>query len=639
MNPQQLFSSLEAKYRLPEGYLSRVYQLESSGGKNLYNEQSGAAGPFQFMPQTARGMGLQDPYDLAQSADAAARLAAQNRAYLQKKGVEEVDGRVLYLAHVQGADGAYRLMENADRPAVEVVGQKPVVQNAGRPEQRAGEFAGSLMDRYQPAQQQAEPYAALGTSAPVDQQAAFMEERADPRAERRQTLALNTLLGLSKDLQQQEAPPAMLPIPRLSYAEGGIVGLVTNEESEGQAEGQYYSDLSRKEEYKPLNYKALLDSGAIRITQPGSGTGPDARVTRDPEQWSLVTKYNDLEKGSYTSGWADKPEAYENAIRELSSSTGALYDGKYRQILWSARQLGLTPDQIFLPEGSSSSASSSPQRFAEGGIVGLVEPTAPRPAAGINVPETTQNVVDEIGRIAKKGDLDEFKIAFLLRMAATNTIPEERAMEFADEIVRKDVPALLRRFKRYPRALRMIARLNLALGGLAGQGYGSIANQHPRAKPQPTKRMGHDTKMAKSFAEGGEVGGHNEAAQYDLSRYAINLYGPEIGSNMIRRSEGDPNKLLFALNQYAKNVVGVRSPAYAKNSGILQAIAKKHRLKPVEAFNRTEDALATEQELDRLIRDVPKKDRVFRDALLRMKAMVGWKPKPVRSQNGRRPQV
>jgi hypothetical protein len=278
--------------------------------------------------------------------------------------------------------------------------------------------------------------------------------------------------------------------------------------------------------------------------------------------------------------------------------------------------------------------------YAKGGIVSLVEPTdapPPRPAAAINVPETTQKVVDEIGRIAKKGDLDEFKIAFLLRMAATNTIPEERAAEFADEIVRKDVPALLRRFKRYPRALRMIARLNLALGGLAGQGYGPIANQHPRSKPQPTKRMGHDTKAAKSFAKGGEVGGNNEAAQYDLSRYAVNLYGPEIGSNMIRRSEGDPNKLLFALNQYAKNVVGVRSPAYAKNSSILQAIAKKHRLKPVETFNRTEDALETEQELDRLIQNVPKKDRVFREALLRMKAMVGWKPKPVRSQNGRRP--
>jgi hypothetical protein len=495
MNPAQLFSSLEAKYRLPEGYLSRVYQLESSSGKNLYNEQSGAAGPFQFMPRTARGMGLQDPYDLAQSADAAARLAAQNRAYLQQNGIEDVDGRVLYLAHVQGAGGAYRLLENADKPATAVVGKEPVIQNAGRPDQKAGEFAGFLMDRYQPTQ--GEAYSALGTSAPVGEATAAAPSqeasRADSRDERRQTLALNTLLGLSKELQQENRP-AMLPIPRLSYAKGGIVS--------------------------------------------------------------------------------------------------------------------------------------------------LVEPTdapPPRPAAAINVPETTQKVVDEIDRIAKRGNLDEFKIAFLLRMAATNTIPEERAAEFADEIVRKDVPALLRRFKRYPRALRMIARLNLALGGLAGQGYGSIANQHPRNKPQPTKRMGHDTKAAKSFAKGGEVGGNNEAAQYDLSRYAVNLYGPEIGSNMIRRSEGDPNKLLFALNQYAKNVVGVRSPAYVKNSSVLQVLAKKHRLKPVETFNRTEDALETEQELDRLIQNVPKKDRVFREALLRMKAMVGWKPKPVRSQNGRRP--
>ena len=98
MNSQELFSTLEQKYRLPEGYLARVYQAESSSGKNLYNEQSGAEGPFQFVPRTSRVVGLKDPYNLEESADAAARLAVQNRAYLQKKGVEEIDGRTLYLA-------------------------------------------------------------------------------------------------------------------------------------------------------------------------------------------------------------------------------------------------------------------------------------------------------------------------------------------------------------------------------------------------------------------------------------------------------------------------------------------------------------------------------------------------------------
>ena len=140
--------------------------------------------------------------------------------------------------------------------------------------------------------------------------------------------------------------------------------------------------------------------------------------------------------------------------------------------------------------------------------------------------------------------------------------------------------------------------------------------------------MGHDTKTAQAFAKGGVVGGHNEKAQFDLSKFAVAAYGPEIGNNMIRRSEGDPNKLFYALNQYAKNVAGPQSPRYKRNLAALQVIAKRHRLNPTQSFNRTEDALSTEQELDKLIRDVPKKDRVFRDALLRMKAMVGWKPKP-----------
>jgi hypothetical protein len=240
-------------------------------------------------------------------------------------------------------------------------------------------------------------------------------------------------------------------------------------------------------------------------------------------------------------------------------------------------------------------------------------------------------VVKEIQSIAKKGDLDEYKIAFLLRMAATNTIPPDRALAFANEILGGDAQALLVRFRRYPRALRMLARLNLALGGLAGQGYGTVANQHGRSKPQPTRRMGHDKKVAQAFAEGGEVGGHNEKAQFELSQFAVGTYGPEIGNNMIRRSEGDPNKLFFALNQYAKNVAGPKSPTYARDLKMLQKIAAKHRLKPVQVFNRTEDALATEQELDRIVKDVPKKDRVFREALLRMKAMIGWKPKQVRS--------
>jgi len=230
MNPTELFSSLESRYKLPQGYLGRVYQAESSGGKNLYNEKSGARGPFQFIPSTARGMGLENPNDLAQSAEAAARLADQNRAYLQSKGVENVDGRVLYLAHNQGADGAYRLLTNTDKPATEVVRKDAVLWNSGKEGQPAGQFATTIMSKYGEGEEgkSSEPYSALGESASISEAAA--DER---RSSRKEAYALNTLMKASKELEQKPAP--MLPIPRLSYFRGGLVSLVAGND-EGSEE-------------------------------------------------------------------------------------------------------------------------------------------------------------------------------------------------------------------------------------------------------------------------------------------------------------------------------------------------------------------------------------------------------------------
>jgi len=144
-----LFSSIEKKYELPEGYLNRTWQIESGGGKNLYNEGSKAAGHFQFIPGTQKMMGLQNPYDLSESADATARLAAQNRDYLRKGGVEEPTAAHLYLAHQQGPLGATRLLNAADRPAGLVVGEKAVTGNRGDPNARGLDFANQIMAKYE----------------------------------------------------------------------------------------------------------------------------------------------------------------------------------------------------------------------------------------------------------------------------------------------------------------------------------------------------------------------------------------------------------------------------------------------------------------------------------------------------------
>jgi hypothetical protein len=91
--------------------------------------------------------------------------------------------------------------------------------------------------------------------------------------------------------------------------------------------------------YRPLNVKRLIDAGAIRVTDP-SGDASD-------KGWSLVTSWNDRYPGSSTPKWADRPSAYASAMQALNQP-GPLYDGKYRQVLWSAMQAGLRPEDVFL---------------------------------------------------------------------------------------------------------------------------------------------------------------------------------------------------------------------------------------------------------------------------------------------------
>jgi Transglycosylase SLT domain len=69
---KELYSKLEAKYGLPKGLLWKMEGAESTHGLNMLSPK-GAEGWFQFIPKTAEEFNLDNPYDRAQSADAAAR--------------------------------------------------------------------------------------------------------------------------------------------------------------------------------------------------------------------------------------------------------------------------------------------------------------------------------------------------------------------------------------------------------------------------------------------------------------------------------------------------------------------------------------------------------------------------------------
>jgi soluble lytic murein transglycosylase-like protein len=68
-----MISQSESKYGLPNGFLGRIADAESDFNPNAKNSKSGASGMFQFMPDTAKGYGI-DPMDPAQASDAAGKM-------------------------------------------------------------------------------------------------------------------------------------------------------------------------------------------------------------------------------------------------------------------------------------------------------------------------------------------------------------------------------------------------------------------------------------------------------------------------------------------------------------------------------------------------------------------------------------
>ena len=102
-------------------------------------------------------------------------------------------------------------------------------------------------------------------------------------------------------------------------------------------EQQAMSDLGTNMQ-QPFDAAQLIGTGAVRVVRHPDDT------TDDPERYSLVTHWNDMQPNSPTTAWPNKPGAYAAAQRDLANpNSGALYNGKLRQIMWSAGQRGPTP--------------------------------------------------------------------------------------------------------------------------------------------------------------------------------------------------------------------------------------------------------------------------------------------------------
>lgn len=138
---QSLIDKAAAAHGVDREALTEVARIESGFNPSAANPNSSAAGLFQFIDGTARQYGLRDKLDPAQSADAGARLMADNAAYLKKQLGRDATPGELYLAHQQGMAGAAKLLSNPDARAVDIVGADAVKLNGGDAEMTAAQFA------------------------------------------------------------------------------------------------------------------------------------------------------------------------------------------------------------------------------------------------------------------------------------------------------------------------------------------------------------------------------------------------------------------------------------------------------------------------------------------------------------------
>lgn len=128
--------------------LSRIAQVESNGRVSAVNPQSGAAGPFQFMPATARAYGVTDPTNPGQASIGAAALLADNKNALNSTLGREPTPAELYMAHQQGATGAAALIQNPEMRAIDVLGKDKILQNGGKANMTAGDFVNMWSDKF-----------------------------------------------------------------------------------------------------------------------------------------------------------------------------------------------------------------------------------------------------------------------------------------------------------------------------------------------------------------------------------------------------------------------------------------------------------------------------------------------------------
>ena len=109
----------------------------------------------------------------------------------------------------------------------------------------------------------------------------------------------------------------------------------------------------------------------------------------------------------------------------------------------------------------------------------------------------------------------------------------------------------------------------------------------------------------------------------EFSAFAERMYGAEVAKNIIGRSDNTPTKMMFAMNQYAKNLMLSNPPRYSAGYKVqlreLNDIANKYKIKARQAVNKGSDVDNTKKNLSEALKSKPARDNAaFSDAIKRL---------------------
>jgi len=155
-------------------------------------------------------------------------------------------------------------------------------------------------------------------------------------------------------------------------------------------------------DFRPLNFDALRQANAVRVTNRAN---PDGTTDTDPNAgFSIVSGWNDAMAAHgdprSTVTWPDNPGAYGTVSDMFSNNPEWITPHKYRQILHSARELGMRDEDVYAqPRASGGHVDAAlhllRQHFDEGGFLDSLRSYF---TGGPEVLSTGEKLVDD-GRV------------------------------------------------------------------------------------------------------------------------------------------------------------------------------------------------------------------------------------------------